>query len=531
MLNAGCRSGGSQAPAAENAMGPVSRLTRFRDPLPIMPMASPVLQPDGSLRLEMAMTQFQQKLHSQIGPATVWGYGGSYPGPTIRVKRGQPLTVRWKNDLPAKHILPVDTTLHGAMPPDPEVRAVVHLHGGVVPSASDGLPEDWIASGDSQEQTYPNNQQAATLWYHDHAMGITRLNVAAGLTGVYIIEDEVEAGLNLPAGPYDVPLVIQDRMLNPDGTLHYPVADPNSSAGHHHHRGSIWIPEYLGEIAVLNGRVWPHLQVEPRRYRLRLINASNARTYRVKFSNSMGFHQVATDMGLVPSPQEMDKVLLSPAERAEIVVDFSKAAGKTLHLVNEAPAPFPGAEEGPVSFLYYLMEIRVGSAVSEPDRTSAPSWNIPVALARESDARVKRDIVMQEKLGRDRRPTMLLLNGKGYAEPTTERLKLGTTEVWRIFNPTGDAHPMHLHLVHFAVLDRQAFDAALFSTQGKLKLFNYPRPPYAWESGLKDTVICPPGLVTRIAFKVAGYTGKYVYHCHMLEHEDNDMMRPFEVVA
>jgi spore coat protein A len=209
------------------------------------------------------MREMRVKLHRDLPATQVWTYGNSFPGPVIDTRSGQPLMVEWANELPEKHFLPIDHTIHGAEVDKPEVRVVVHLHGGRTPADSDGYPENWFVSGKSATCFYPNRQDAALLFYHDHAMGINRLNIYAGLQGLFIIRDEVEDALNLPRGKYEVPLVIFDRMLRTDGSFEYPTSG-NPKAP--------WVPEVFGDAMLVNGKLAPYFDVEPRRYRFRIMN-------------------------------------------------------------------------------------------------------------------------------------------------------------------------------------------------------------------------------------------------------------------
>lgn len=272
-------------------------LKKFADPLPIMKTIRPTSCIQQVPCFEVTMKETFQKLHRDLPPTKVWGYNGQYPGPTFHVWKHQPIHVLWKNELPDRHFLPIDTTVHGAEKKQPEVRTVVHLHGGVTPDTSDGYPEAWFTRHfkkvgpyfSHRMYTYPNHQDAASLWYHDHAMGITRLNIYAGLSGMYIVHDENEARLNLPCGPYDLPLIIQDRSFREDGSLYYP-SRPNQPETAP--TPSV-IPDFYGDTILVNGRVWPYLNVEPRKYRFRILNGSNARFYRFSLSNGAPFIQIA----------------------------------------------------------------------------------------------------------------------------------------------------------------------------------------------------------------------------------------------
>lgn len=488
---------------------------------------------DGSMKVDVRMTAFKQKVHRQIPLTPLWGYNGSAPGPLIEVESGTPLRVRWENALPTKHILPVDKTIHGAEPDVPEVRAVVHVHGLRTPSFSDGLPEHAYESGKSLTYTYPNRQRAGTYWYHDHAMGITRLNCAAGLSGMYIVRDEEERRLGLPSGEYEIPLFLQDRMFRPDGSLYYPQrgdVGPMIRQAHLYHGGhGPWVAEYFGDKILVNGVVWPYAEVEPRAYRLRIVNASNSRFYGLRFANGMEFHQIGSDGGLLTKPIALDQVLIAPAERVDLIVDFSTLKGKSIRFDNTANAPFPGTEDATPQ-VSNVMEFRVTKPLQGKPTKSPLAWSLPFERILEANATVTRDIRIAEEADEYGNSTGLLINGVGYHAPTTEKPKLGSTEIWRFFNMTEDSHPMHVHLGQFQVLDRRPFDLYELLNNKKLEWMSDPQLPAPGERGWKDTVIAYPGEMLRIIMKFEDHKGKFVYHCHMLEHEDNDMMRPFEVV-
>ena len=286
----------------------LNRLAPFVDPLPIMPKALPLgsrRSPDGVIVpfYQMRMGEFHRQVHRDLPPTRVWGFNGSIPGPTFDVRSGAPVLVDWINSLPAKHFLPIDHSIHGAGKSTPEVRTVIHLHGAKAPGDSDGYPEAWYTPGNSAVFYYPNQQRAATLWYHDHALGIVRLNNLAGLSGLYIIRDAIERRLNLPRGNYEIPLVIQDRTFDSDGQLNYPTSGRPDR---------IWIPEFFGNTVLVNGKAYPYLVVEPRKYRFRVLNASNARFYALTLSSGQQFHQIGSDQGLLPSPVVVDKLLIAP---------------------------------------------------------------------------------------------------------------------------------------------------------------------------------------------------------------------------
>ncbi|HTS76329.1 MAG TPA: multicopper oxidase domain-containing protein [Bryobacteraceae bacterium] len=475
-----------------------STLVKFVDPLPV----PPVLKKSRRYRVEMR--QITAKLHRDLPPTPLWACGGSVPGPTIEARTGEPITVEWVNALPRRHFLPIDHTLHGAEAGKPEVRTVIHVHGAKAPPESDGWPEDWYTPGKSAAYSYPNRQDAAMLWYHDHAMGINRLNIYAGLFGLYILRDEFEDGLNLPAGRFEIPLVLADRFLLRDGSLEYPVSD---------HPGSPWVPEVFGNAMLVNGRLFPYLDVEPRKYRLRMLNASNGRFYQPSLSNDQKFFLIGTDQGLLPAPVEIPNFMFAPGERVDLVVDFRDHAGETILL-----------RSGP----FELMQFRVARGRVD-DPSSLPRTLRPVEKILASSAIRTRTHVIREYMNRAGESMGMLLNGAHWAMPVTEDPLLDSTEIWSIVNPTDDSHPIHLHLVRFQLLDRQRFEGELFNLTGRVRLGGPLEPPEPSESGWKDTIRAHGNMITRFIVKFEGFPGRYVWHCHVLEHEDNEMMRPFVV--
>jgi spore coat protein A, manganese oxidase len=503
------------------------RLRKFIDPLPRPGVLAPAGNVGGAPFYEVSMTGFMQELHSELPPTYLWGYNGSFPGPTIEARSGEPIYVRWINQLPTHHFLPVDFTLHGANMGEPEVRAAVHLHGGHVPPETDGGPEDWFMPGHAKTLWYPNAQHAAPLWYHDHALGITRLNVYAGLAGLYFVRDGVEDRLNLPGGEYEVPLVIQDRMFNSDGSLFYPISDLPISPQH----PGPWVPEFFGNTILVNGKVWPYLAVEPRRYRFRIYNGSNARFYRLAFSSGQPFTLIGAEGGLFQRPIEVTQILLAPAERADVIVDFNTWRGRTLLLTNDANAPFPDGDpvDGGTA---PIMQFRVTRPLSRPDTSEVPTFLRTVPRIPARSAAVVRDISIREFKDEDEDPILAQLGDRDYDDPVLETPVLGTAEIWRFINTTGDTHPIHVHLIQFQVLDRQPFDVDTYlNTEPRQIVFTGPAvPPEATEAGWKDTVRANPGEATRIIARFEDFSGRYVYHCHILEHEDNEMMRPFDVI-
>ena len=522
---------------AQPAYRTPSTVDRYIDPLPIPKRLIPHSQRKNKVQYRVRMMEIKHQMHSQLPPTRAWGYEGQYPGPTFDVMSGVPVEVIWENRLPSQHIFQVDPRIHGAMPPSPAVRTVPHLHGSRTTSQSDGLPEKWFGCGKSARYYYPNDQQAATLWYHDHALGITRLNVYAGLSGFYLLRDANELSMNLPAGDYEIPLVLQDRLLDDKGQLTY-VAYWDEGAPV---PSGVWGPEFFGDLPVVNGAVYPHLDVEPCRYRFRVLNSSNARFYNLYLNLApsptdiptlVQFDQIGSDGGFLSKPVAMEKLLLAPAERADLIVDFSGHEGKTITLSNSASAPFPGWDIiDPIHpTLYELMKFRVYLPASSKGKSFSMPSERPLPRMEPTATTVNRDFILSEDVDKQGKTLGLKINGKGYDDPITESPKLGSVETWRFINTTDDAHPMHLHLVQFQVLHRQGFNLGDYLVNRKLVLIGAPRPPAENEAGWKDTAVVYPNQLLTIMVRFDGYTGRYVFHCHMLEHEDNDMMRPYEVV-
>lgn len=507
----------TQTPPTMAAALDVNTLAKFVDPLPVPAIAKPQgrrpspADPKTSVLFYRIQAQASEsKVHRDLRATRFWGFGSSVPGPTFETRSGEPLMVEWVNALPGSHFLPIDRTIHGAEADKPEVRTVVHLHGAKTGPESDGYPEDWIAPGKSSLYYYPNQQDAAMLWYHDHALGINRLNVYAGLLGAFFIRDKAEEALNLPGGRYELPLILYDRLLTREGQLLYPVSpDPQSP----------WVPEVFGNAILVNGKLFPYLEVEPRKYRFRVLNGSNARIYHLSFAQENSqedttFHQIGTDQGLLPAPVPLTRLDLAPAERADLVIDFQDHHGARVILKSDA---------------FVVMQFRVSSAKVN-ETSSLPSALRSVPKIPESQAVQTRLLTLDEYVNKTGNPAMLLLNATHWKAPITEKPVLGSTEIWTLINPTNDTHPIHLHLVRFQILDRQTYEPWLFQTKRQLHFMGPPEPPDPNEAGWKDTVQAHSRMVTRIIVPFEGFAGRYVWHCHILEHEDNEMMRPYEVI-
>ncbi len=504
------------------------------------------------------MRPAQVQLHSELPPSEVWTYEGLLPGPTIEVSRGQ----RVRSGRPANQTV-------ATLPP----WTVVHLHGGRTAAVSDGWTENGTLSGQYTTCNYTNDQQATLLWYHDHAMGITRFNVYTGLAGLYIIRDAEEEALRLPAGPYEIPLLLQDRNLDtaPDGSL----------TGRLLHKVEDGTMEFFGPFTLVNGIIWPHLPVEARQYRLRLLNGSNARIYRLVLLDESGtpvhekIKQIGTDGGLLGQPVDIprDGLILSPAERADLIVDFRTLRGQRLTLVNTAGAPFdnspatqpPGIPD-PENRLPHpeVMEFRVSSQpVDDPfvlpatvsssyrrlehDRLPPAHQHRVVAMVEYPDGMLtfrelaevpngdavsgEALIVIADEQGKTGRYHTVASH---FEDTVNWFVEYGSTEVWNILNLTEDTHPFHVHLVQFQALGRDLYNKDGFHPETGATTepisFQGHGTLDANELGWKDTLRVNPGEMVSIAATFDGFTGRYMYHCHILEHEDHDMMRPFIVM-
>lgn len=524
---------------------------KFVNPLPIPSVMQPLI-PNGTY-YEVSMTQFSQDLGLKDNNGTpilttVWGYNGSYPGPTFEVRRDIPITVKWKNQLvngnniPLPHLLPVDTTVHWAMPTDwpySGVPLVTHLHGGQIESPSDGNPDAWFTPGYAQKGSYwsqqiynySNSQEPSTLWYHDHALGITRLNVYAGLAGYYILRDTWEDNLNLPSGNYEIPIAIQDRMFTADGQLYYPsmpeeAGQPNPSV----------LPEMFGDFILVNGKTWPILNVEPRKYRFRFLNGSDSRFYKLYFTNAISFTQIGTEGGFLNTPVTLDQMLLGPGERKDVIIDFSNPAlwGQTIILRNNARSPFPMGETVNPQTVGQIMAFRINVPLNGVDNSVVPTTLRPAPIAILGTPDNTRQLLLIETEDEfDRLKPQLGTSALGplnWDQPITENPMLNALEEWQVINFTPDAHPIHLHLVNFQIVSRQKFNSARYipGNPSSLQLLGQSKPPTTDESGWKDTAIMYPGEVTHIRARFDN-EGLYLWHCHILSHEDHEMMRPFYV--
>lgn len=453
----------------------------------------------------IAMKEIHSKVHRDLPSTRVWGFNDNSPGPIFETRSGEGILIEWVNELPFNHFLPIDYTLHGSGKDIPEVRSVIHLHGGKTPPDSDGYPERWYSTGKSATSHYPNRQEATMLFYHDHSMGTNRLNVYAGLQGLFLIRDDHENALDLPSGSRELPLLICDRYLRKDGQLEYPISAI---------AGKPWVPEVFGNLVMVNGTIMPYINVEPAQYRLRILNGSNGRFYRLTLGNGEQFHMIGSDQGLLDAPVPLQRLELSPGERADLVVDFSKYAGQQIQMTSD---------------LLRIMQFRV-SAKQSRVATPLPKVLRKVNRLKEADAVVTRRLTLDEHLDLADQSMNMMLNNTPWHMPATEKPVINTTEIWEIINLTEDTHPIHLHLVRFQILDRRRIDINAFFDDRTVVFMGDAISPEPIEQGWKDTVRVPSGTMTRIIIPFQGYAGRYVWHCHILEHEDNEMMRPYEVV-
>ena len=575
-------------------------LVPFVDTLPVPPR---LLAPQHGGRLSVAIRAGAHRFHRDLPVSRIWGFDGTVPGPTIEAERAQPVRVEWRNELHGP--LPVVVTiareatdadgvpvqavpgLSGGAPDEhPTALAghtVVHLHGGLTPAPYDGWAENVFAPGQPAVFHYPMDQRAALLWYHDHVMGITKYDVYAGLAGLWIVRDARERELGLPEGPpFEVPLLIQDR--------NFDIDEQGRLTGRLVHKTDSEVMEAFAPFTVVNGKIWPVLDVRPATYRFRVLNGSNARTYRLVLVRDgrpelERITQIGTDHGLLhtPVPVPADGLVLASAERADLLVDFSDLApGTELTVLNTAAAPFDGSQfpaadaenaadlEG---LLPYPQVLRFRVASGAASRRSIPrelanDFEPPAAEAltgapRRAIALVERELdnapnmlTMRELfLAADAEggPRVSVVDGGGtthyrvaaahFEDTTTFFPILGDYEIWQLINLTGDTHPIHLHLDPFQILTRRPIHYEIPSDGiGERDLaatIRFERDPddklsHAIdenERGLKDTIRVNPNEVVEIAVRFTTYSGRYMYHCHILEHEDRDMMRPFVTMA
>ena len=463
----------------------------FQLPLPIPPNHVKTVTPNADVYHVVMREAFAQILPDPRLKTRVFTYNGFYPGQTFQVRRGRPVVVTQRNHLP--------------------VNTSVHLHGAVVDGNSDGHPLDIIRPGGVKVYTYPNpdvdSQSARTEWYHDHAVDITGSNVYHGLAGFYLIHDASEIRLRLPTGRFDIPLVLQDRRFNADGSLFFPVFDTfDSNNG------------VFGDTIVVNGAQQPFLRVEPRRYRFRVLDGSNARQYRLQLSNDDPLILIATEGGFLERPVFLSSLFIAQAERYEFIIDFTHLAGKHIVLRNTNLR----SDDDPTR-IGNLVRFDVTLPLSSHDTSQIPSFLRRITPIPESEAKLTRHFEFARDDGQ------WAINKRFFDETLARvdaRPRSGDIEIWELKNGGGGwRHPIHIHLINFQILDRNG------------------GPPLPWEHGWKETVLLHEGETVRVIIRwydvPAGpprnppdgknFKNKYVFHCHNLEHEDHAMMGEIEV--
>ncbi|WP_280303591.1 multicopper oxidase family protein [Nocardia neocaledoniensis] len=545
-------------------------LEPFVDELPRLP----VLRGD---RLELVAGTTTHRFHRDLPESPALGYNGmSYLGPTIEHPVGTPLRVRFENRMGVHPLAAdMDTTLHGvaesfrAAPP-----ASLHLHGGVTPPDSDGHPEQLVHPGDGIEHEFPFAQDTGHLWYHDHAMGITRVNVYAGLAGMVLLRDEFDTGapgnpLGLPAGEFEIPLVLQEKLFTADGRQSV-RSTPIVPEGR-------WEGGAVGDVGLVNGKIWPFLPVARGRYRFRVLNAASFSVWNLFFGNRMRFWVIGNDHGLLDAPVPVQELRLSPGERVDLLVDFTGLApGETVDLCNDEAPVFQAAVLGEVAmprFCRFRVQDRPGFTGAIPGLLRGGPGQPPVLPPIETPT-VVRDVTVSQPYELRVPPAIMSLNNLRFTSPEIEMPRQGTVERWNIVNVTPDPHPIHLHLVTFRILGRaplRTVDYQLAHPQPPIGAKWAPsaegflagpfQPPAAWEAGSKDIVRVDGGTVTSIVvrFPTAAELGfdpdapfprhapnaphgghhsgerpdelrGYVWHCHLLDHEDHDMMLKYRIV-
>jgi spore coat protein A len=456
----------------------------FKVPLPIPPVKKP-LRTEGGVDYYKVV---QKKASLEILPGlrtAVQGYDGLFPGPTFDVRSGRTTVIEQVNQL--------------------DVPTVVHLHGGHTPAASDGWPLDLLlpngghhdhmamSGGDqkmgSRTYTYPNTQRAAALWYHDHRMDYTAPQVYRGLFGLHLIRDDEEDALPLPRGDREIPLVIADRAFAADGSFRYPAAKDGPGVE------SAYMEGVIGDVVLVNGAPWPVLEVKAARYRFRILNASNARRYELALDPGQPLTQIGSDGGLLAAPVEHTSLVVAPAERFDVIVDFSKYR--------------PGTE---VTLLNKLAKVRTGQVMRfRVTGTATDDSRIPSKLSSYAEVPAPAGVVRRKwafRRGNAGGHTGWTINGKAFdPEVMQAEVKLDQYEIWSFV--TDVHHPVHVHLAPFQVLRRGG------------------KKPGPSDGGWKDTVDIRPAEVVEVLVKFTAHKGKYLIHCHNLEHEDMAMMAAF----
>ena len=444
--------------------------------------------------------------HPQLPPNSIWGYDGMAPGPTFMARSGVPNLIRFVNDLPDNDPVGIG-----------EPITAVHRHGGFQAPEDDGYPLDTFCRGQSRDYFYPNEpppnpfelpnaeqNQESTMWYHDHAIDITAQNVYRGLAGFFLNFDAVDSGnelapppaLGLPSGEFDIPIVIQDRLFNRNGFLVYDSFD---------HDG------FLGDKFVLNGKIQPFLRVKRQKYRFRFLNGSSARFYQLFLRNGQPFDFIiAADDHLLPRPlPNVKSFRIAPAERVEVVIDFRRYASNTEIILENRLEQTDGRKPDELRTPGTpLLKFIVTGDAADPSRVPDPLRPVPVG-----PAQILPRVTVRRTFEFDRSDGAWTINGEFFDENRINaKPRVNTAEIWTLKSGGGWAHPVHLHLSSFFVLSRDGATP----------------PPI--ERGRKDTVVIGASASeeVKILAMFPRYTGRYVFHCHNIEHEDMRMMGQFE---
>jgi len=522
-------------------------LTPFVEALPVPPILAPDnpeevaagLKPKYTISVEEAV----QSVHPDLPDTTVWTYNGAWPASTIVATKGEPIEVTYINNLPTgggnrgSSILEVDTCAHGPNDWGDSKRISTHLHGGHLPARFDGQPEYTILPGETDVYQYPNNQDAATVWYHDHALGITRLNVYAGMAGFYLIRDEEDTlgigqdnAFGLPQGVYEIGLAVQDRTFNEDGSLFYNAQLEDA---------------FKGEYAVVNGKINPYLMVDQGKYRFRLLNGSQSREYIYRLEtvlpesqrgNDPSFTLVGTDLGLIDAPLDLGTstgTVVGPAERLDVVIDFADyPAGTEIILRNDdqtdplLPSLMKFIVTGNPGYTGTISStLREVTPLSEASATTRyfNLAKLPGKACKDGSGRLVNEWVIQSLDGpcaEDPQDPAICTNVDGeFWDDLREFPVLGTREVWEFRNPTNSYHPMHVHLVRFQILSKAPIGGGPTIDLQE------------WEANTwKDIVHIPANTTARIIMDFEDYLGRFPTHCHLLDHEDHEMMRQFQTI-
>ncbi|KAK2011535.1 multicopper oxidase [Colletotrichum eremochloae] len=451
----------------------------YQFPLPIPPVKRPKMSINNPVTnrpidyYEVDILPFKKQIYPDRGLTSMVGYDGMSPGPTFLVPRGREAVVRFTN----KAVLP----------------SAVHLHGSPTRAPWDGWAEDRIFPGQYKDYYYPNSESARFLWYHDHAMEITAVNSYFGQAGAYIVEDVAEEKLGLPSGygVYDIPLILTSKRYGSDGALTSPAGE---------------IENLFGDVVHVNGQPWPFFQVEPRKYRLRFLNAAVSRSFILYFQQEFGPGVVASDSGLLAGPVPANMLAIANAERWEVVIDFSPFAGQNLTLMNQLEV----AQNKDYAPTDQVMRFVVGpGAVAD---TSV----VPVRLRDVPFPPPKGDVVDRRFLFHQQNG-LWKINGVGFSDVQNRilaKVPRGTVEIWEFENGGGGVHPIHVHLVDFRILSRVGAGRSVLPHEA---------------AGLKDVVWLGPGEVVRVEAHYAPWDGVYMFHCHNMIHEDHEMMAAFNV--